>query len=149
MLHMSGFPASGKIRENIFLLESQGKSGNFVESQGILLGLRWTRFQPWFKCAFSSNQMFVIFLPRCAQHFEVKYVMYLKVREKPHWKVRELSQNWLLGTLICVKHSAITVPAFLHGPQGRGHIMQFTQKQPFPFQIVAQMPVLKQHSPKN
>ena len=39
--NLAGFPASGKIRENqgkyFFLLESQGKSENFVESQGIFL----------------------------------------------------------------------------------------------------------------
>ena len=34
MIMIPGFPASGRIRENNFLLESQVKSGDFVESQG-------------------------------------------------------------------------------------------------------------------
>ena len=57
------------------LLESQGIWSRVRESQGILLWLGGTKFQPWFKCTFSSNQMFArIFSPCHTQHFKIKYL---------------------------------------------------------------------------
>ena len=52
------FDRVSSIRENqgnFFLLESQGILLSVRESQGILLWLRWPRFQPWFKCRESQE----------------------------------------------------------------------------------------------
>ena len=91
----SGFPASGKIRENLFLLESQGKSGNFVESQGKSGNFTLPEVNP--VSTMISMHFFLqpdfarIFFASLRSAFQIKISTLKsgKVREKPHEKVRE------------------------------------------------------------
>ena len=79
----TGLPASGRIRENVFLLGSQGISIFFVESQGKLgkrIWPRWTKFSPLFVGLFVGNLMVA------GTRFHVILVRFVKLRSG---KVRE------------------------------------------------------------
>ena len=102
IMDISGFPTSGRIREKKFwsIRESQRILLRVRESQGILLWLRWTKFQSCFKINAPFSQSWS--LPgifHLAALAILRSNMCLKVREKPHGKVRDLFQSWLLGTL--------------------------------------------------
>ncbi len=99
----AGFPASGRIREKFFFWKvrefhwESGKVGELCSDWGE------PDFNPDSNALFPQTRCLPGFF-RLAALGIFKKSIYLKVREKPCWKVRELFQSWLLGTLCMAQY---------------------------------------------